>query len=180
MSNIAANRYFSEERGQDLRFVAPGQCKTFRVSTLWDSHREICRRLALGEKASDIATALGVTSAMVSYTRNSKAAQDQIAILRGAMDANTIDLGIQIQKFAPVALKLLEEIIQGTGDGSQASITLRAHQADRYLDRAGYSPVKKIATIGTILTREDIEAIKNRARQSALDAGIIEAEVVNG
>jgi transcriptional regulator with XRE-family HTH domain len=177
--SMPANKYFSDERGSDLRFAAPGQCKTFRVSTLWDSHREICRRLALGEKASDIATALGVSKAMVSYTKNSKAAKDQISILRGAMDADTIDLGIRIQKFAPVALQLLEDIIEGHGDGKDASITLRAHQADKYLDRAGYSPVKKIASISTTLTRADIEAIKERSRRSAQEAGIIEAEIVN-
>ena len=176
---MAANRYFSEDRSGDLRFAAPGQCKTFRISTLWDSHREICRRLALGEKATDIAQALGVTPAMISYTRNSKAAKDQIAILRGAMDADTIDLGIRIQKFAPIALQLLEDIIEGNGDGKDASITIRAHHADKYLDRAGYSPIKKVATIGTLLTREDIEAIKERSRKSALEAGIIEAEIVD-
>ena len=119
---------------------------------------------------------------MVSYTRNSKVAKDQVGILRGAMDADTIDLGIQIQKFAPVALKLLEDIIKGDGDGKDASIGLRARHADRYLDRAGHSPVKKIATMSTTLTREDIEAIKARSRQSAIDAGIIdiEAEEVSG
>jgi hypothetical protein len=118
---------------------------------------------------------------MVSYTKNSKAAQDQIGILRGAMDADTIDLGRQIQQFAPKALQLLEEIIEGRGEGRDASIRQRGLHAEKYLDRAGYSPVKKVATVSTTLTRQDIEAIKNRARQSALDAGvaIIEAEVIS-
>jgi predicted transcriptional regulator len=136
--------------------------------------------LALGEKATDIAASLGISKAMVSYTKNSKVAQDQISILRGAMDADTIDLGQKIQKFAPVALQLLEHIIAGQGDGKEASIRLRANTAERYMDRAGYAPVKKIATMSTTLTREDIDIIKTRARRSALEAGIIEAEIVNG
>ena len=176
----AGNRYSNEDRGPDLRFNPPDKPRSFKVAKLWDIHHEICRRVALGESNVSIADALGVSAVMVSYTRNSKVAKDQVGILRGAMDANTIDLGIQIQKFAPIALKLLEGII--TGEEKDASIGLRARHADRYLDRAGYSPVKKIATMSTTLTREDIEAIKARSRQSAIDAGIIdiEAEEVSG
>ena len=170
------NKYSNEERGPDLRFNPPSKPRSFKVSKLWDIHHEICRRVALGESNVSIADALGVSPVMVSYTRNSKVAKDQVGILRGAMDADTIDLGIQIQKFAPVALKLLEDIIKGAGAGKDASIGLRARHADRYLDRAGYSPVKKIATMSTTLTREDIEAIKARSRQSAIDAGIIDIE----
>uniref|UniRef100_A0A6H1ZIN4 Uncharacterized protein n=1 Tax=viral metagenome TaxID=1070528 RepID=A0A6H1ZIN4_9ZZZZ len=173
-----ASKYFNGERGPDLRFNPPSKPRTFKVAKLWDIHHEICRRAALGETNVSIADALGVSSAMVSYTRNSKIAVDHIGILRGAMDADTIDIGQQIQKFAPVALRLLEDIVKGEGPGANASIGIRARYADRHLDRAGYSPVKRIAAISTTLTREDIEIIKNRARQSALDAGVISAEII--
>jgi len=171
-------KYFDENRGRDLRFNPPAKPRSFKVAKLWDIHHEICRRIALGEKNVAIAEALGISPVTVSYTRNSKVAKDQTAILRGAMDADTIELGQQIQKFAPTALKVLEDIIQGTGDGKEASLSLRARYADKHLDRAGYSPVRKIASMNATLTREDIEAIKERSRKSAIEAGVIDAEVI--
>jgi predicted transcriptional regulator len=177
MMSTVSNRYFGEDR-VDMRFKPPHEHKTFKVAQLWDIHHEIVRRLALGETNVSIAKALGVSEAMVSYTKNSKPCQDKLDIMRGAMDADAIDLGIRINKFAPVALQLLENII--TGKEKDASIGLRARYADRHLDRAGYSPVKKTANVNTTLTRDDIEAIKERSRKAAESSGVsvIDAEVV--
>jgi len=172
----ALPRYCQEDR-VDMRFSPPGEVKTFRVSKLWEIHHEIARRISLGEGNVEIAEALSVSPAMVSYTRNSKPIKDKVDILRGSMDADTIDLGILIQKSAPRALQLLENIIDGKH--TEASIALRARVADKHLDRAGYSPIKKLQVASTHLTAEDIEAIKERSRQSAIVAGIIEGEVVN-
>ena len=176
VSNMPKSRYFNEDR-VDLRFKAPGKHRSFKISKLWDIHREIARRVALGQTNKSIAEELGISTATVGYTKGSKAGEDQIGILRGAMDADTIDLGIQIQKFAPVALKLLEDIVEGTGPGKDASIALRAKVADKHVDRAGYSPVKKVASVTSHLTKEDIESIKERSRRSAKEAGIsVDAE----
>ena len=176
---MVAPRYFDEDR-TDLRFKPPAEHKTFKIAKLWDLHREIVRRVALGETNKEIAEALGISVETVRYTKGSRAGQDQLAILRGAMDADTIDLGMRIQKFAPIALELLEKIIRAEGDCKDASLALRAKHADKYLDRAGYSPVKKIASLNGQLTREDIEDIKNRAVSAARDSNIIEAEIVSG
>lgn len=98
--------------------------------------------------------------------------------MQGAMDADTVDLGIKIQQSAPRALRLIEDIIAGTED--EASISLRARMADKHLDRAGYSPVKRLQVASAQLTREDIEEIKERARTSARRASIaVDAEVVH-
>lgn len=169
-------RYAQDDR-IDMRFKPPSEVKTFRVSNMWEIHHEIARRLSLGESNAAIAEALSVSPAMVSYAKNSKPIKDKVDIMRGAMDADTIDLGILIQKSAPKALKLLEDIIDGRQ--TEASIALRARVADKHLDRAGYSPVKKLAVATQHLTAEDIEAIKERSRKSATVAGIIEAEVVS-
>lgn len=171
------SRYFDESR-VDLRFKPPEQTKSYRISKLWDIHREVARRVALGDTNKAIAEALGVSTALVQYTKNSKVGQKQIGILRGAMDADNIDLGIRINKFAPVALQLLEDLIEGKGKiGKDASPALRARYADKQIDRAGYSAVKKIASVSATLTRDDIEAIKDRSRKSAEEAGVaVDAE----
>ena len=154
------SRYFNEDR-VDLRFKPPVQCRSYKISRLQDNHREIARRLALGETNKSISESLGVSVGMVVYVKGSKVGKDQVGIYRGAMDAETIDLGIKINQFAPIALQLLEDIVAGRGAaGKGASIALRAKVADKAVVRAGYSPVKKISSISTTLTRDDIEAIK--------------------
>lgn len=169
---------YSQDSRVDLRFRPPGKVRTFRVSKMWEVHHEIARRLSLGEDNVAIAKSLGVSPAMVSYTKNSKPVQDKVAIMQGAMDADTVDLGIKIQQSAPRALRLIEDIIAGTED--EASISLRARMADKHLDRAGYSPVKRLQVASAQLTREDIEEIKERARTSARRASIaVDAEVVH-
>ncbi len=106
IGNMPRSRYFNEDR-VDLRFKNPEVNKSYRIAKLWDIHHEITRRIALGERNKDIAAALGISVGMVVYTKNSLAGKQQVGIMRGAMDADTIDLGIKIQKFAPIALKLL-------------------------------------------------------------------------
>lgn len=180
LSNPKA-RYFSEERGRDLRFSTPGNTRVYRINKLWELHHEICRRISLGEKNTEIAEALGVSVHMVSYTRNSKVAQDKIAILRGAMDADTVELGQRIQKFAPVALQFLENIINGEKIGDETpNIKMRARYADKHLERAGYGPVRKIASVSRHLTKDDIEDIKERSRKSAEEAGVIDINPETG
>lgn len=167
-------RYFKDEERVDLRFSPPKANKTFRIGALWDTHHEVLRRLSLGEKGTKIAEDLGISTAMVTYTKNSKLGQARLGILRGAMDAETIDLGIRINKFAPKALKLLEDIVEGRFEN--VSPALRAKYADRHLDRAGYSPVRKVAVASGQLSREDIEEIKNRAMSSAKRAGVVSTD----
>lgn len=172
------SRYFNEDR-VDLRFKPPGRTKSFKISKLWDLHREIARRVALGETNKSVAESLGISTSVVGYTKRSKVGKDQIGILRGAMDADNIELGIRINNYAPIALKLLEDTIKGAvitpslGPGEEkVPLGLRVKEAGKHMDRAGYSPVKKIASISTILTRDEIEVIKARSVSAAEEAGV--------
>ena len=177
LGNFPRSRYFDEGR-VDLRVKDPEKIQSYRISKLWDIHMEIARRVALGEKNKAIADALGISVATVEYTKNSKVAQERIDILRGAMDADTIDLGREIQEFAPTALRLLKEVIKGEGAGKDASIALRTKTAENHMNRAGYSPVKKVAMATHHVTREEIEEIKQRSRAAAEEAGML-GEVID-
>lgn len=175
----ARTRYFKEDDNWvDLR-RSPKSERTFRVKELWEIHHEIVRRLALGERNRDIAKSLGLSEAMVSYTKNSGLIEEKVGIMRGAMDADTIDLGIRIQKIAPRALELLEEVMnKGTVLNKEVSAPKIITTAERHMDRAGYAPVKRVAIASTHLTPEDIENIKDRARLSGV-IDIIPNEVSN-
>jgi Bacterial regulatory proteins, luxR family len=151
----------------DRRFVAK---RTYEIKSLWQNHEQMLRMVALGHSNADIAEACGVTSQTVSNVRNSPIAKTKLSTLREALDSEAIDIGARINEFAPVALKLLEEVISGE---VEAPIAIRAKYASVHLGRAGFGEVKKIASVNTHLTRDDIEAIKLRALASASEAGLI-------
>ena len=147
----------------------------FKVSKIWENHHEIKRRVLLGQKNTVIAEALGCSVATVSNVRNSPVVQDELAIMRGARDAYTVDIARDIQEFAPKALDLLKDLILGKGPGENASIALRGKYASNWLDRAGYAPIRKEQRISTHLTAEEIQGIKERA-QSVMADKVVDAE----
>ena len=79
-------------------FVVMGRLPTgqrkYQIQELWDSHREINRRLVSGQNQKDIARDMGITEAKVSYTKNSAVAQRDIGIMRGARDAISLDISV--------------------------------------------------------------------------------------
>lgn len=155
-----------------------GTQRYYEVTDIWDRHHEMIRLMVLGWGNQEIASALGVTPQNVSDVRNSGIVRDRIAVLEAARDAATIDIAREIQEEAGASLNLLRDIRAGR---IEASIGLRASIAKDLLDRAGYSPVKKIQgeIINAHLTREDLEEIKKRARSAATQQGVmVEAEIV--
>jgi len=169
--NISGQKEYFEVPKRDKRFTNPGIRKTFEVSHMWEIHQEITRLIFLGMKNVDIAERLGVTKDMVSYTRNSKIVQDKLKLMHGAKDANTVDLAKKIKEFAPRALKLLEEVVEGTGLGAAASPALRVKTAENWVDRAGY-PAQKAGQGGLHLhahfTANEISEIRKRAEESGI------------
>lgn len=156
--------YFSKDRPPDRRKARTnGRRKTWQVGEIWEIHAEISRRILLGQKNTVIAEALECSPQMVSNVRNSPVIQDRLALMRGARDASTIDIARDIQEFAPEALKLLKEVVRGEGPGENASIALRAKQANEFLDRAGHGAVRREQHFHAHLTTEEIEGIKQRA-----------------
>ena len=172
--------YVQEEyyipRNGDKRVKRPELRKHWQVGKIWDLHREIMRRILLGQKNIIIAEALNCSAQTVSNVRNSPVIEDQLAIMRGARDAGTISLSKDIQEFAPIALGLLKDIIEGKRHGTGASISLRAKEANNWLDRPG-SPIQKVSRVEEVVghfTADELIEIKRRAKESS--GPIVEAE----
>jgi len=172
-------KYFGE-REPDQRFAEPGDRKQFEVQELWEVHHEIIRRLLLGQKGSHIARDLGVSQSMISYVRNSSVVKDKLEIMKGARDADTLDLAKRIRENAPTALRLLEDVIDGqvdTADGEKMEVPLgmRVKEAGTMLSRAGYGPITNLK--GQFahghFTKEDIDDIKSRARKDGIKSGSV-------
>jgi hypothetical protein len=163
-------------RNGDGRVKRPELRKHWQVGKIWDLHREITRRILLGQKNTIIAAALKCSPQTVSNVRNSPVIEDQLSIMRGARDAGTVSLSRDIQEFAPIALGLLKNIIEGKKDGANASINLRAKEANNWLDRPG-STIQKVSKVEGIVghfTGEELIDIKKRAREGS--GPVVEAE----
>ena len=106
MTKTNPEKYFEAPREPDQRRKNGEERKTFEVSEMWEMHHEIVRLLVLGMKNVEICKVLGVSQPMVSYVRNSKVVKDQLAIMRAARDADTIDVARDIREKAPKALAL--------------------------------------------------------------------------
>ena len=170
-------KYFNRGRGKDLR--KKGRKRTWQVENIWDLHHAIKRRVFLGQKNKEIAEALGCCPQTVSNVRNSPVIEEELAIMHGAADADSIDLAQEIRKIAPESLKLIKNVI--TGKEESASIALRVKAAESNLDRAGFAPPKVVKTdnIHTFLTTDEIASIKEQALKKAKESNdIVDAEVI--
>jgi hypothetical protein len=146
--------------------------KTFEVTKMHDLHKEIARRLLIGQKAIDIASDLNITPATVSYTRNSPIVQRQLDLMHGARDADAVDFAVDIKRTAGKALVLLEDIIDGDVNGEPINIGLRLRAAVDALDRH-IPKVQVQKNFHAHFTAEDIEELKRRARDAAGNSGVI-------
>lgn len=134
-------------------------------------HHEILRRITLGQKNVDIAMALNCSAVTVSNIRNSRLGQERLGELHRQRDLSTVDVARSIREAAPKAFQLVLESI----DNEELDMRERLRQANSLLDRAGYAPVRQVSTQMTSLslTGQDIEALKARAIQAALEDGNI-------
>jgi hypothetical protein len=161
-------KYFDADRGPDLRTVPHSDRRTFEVSKMWETHHEIARLVLLGLKNTEIAERMGISEAMVSYTRNSQVVKDKMELMQGARDKECLDIMQQIKEKVPEALKVLDQIMNGDAAslGQTPSLNLRARTAENWMDRAGY-PAQKPGMnmhLHGHFTAQDIEEIKKRAK----------------
>ena len=154
----------------------PSNNRKYEIQSLQERHREILRRLALGQAPKEIASSLGITSQVVHYVKNSHIGKRELGLIQGARTADAIEVSNQIQELAPQALDTLEGLMN---DEEESPGALRAKIATDILDRAGHSPIKKQINVSQQLSQEDIDNIKVKASEIGKAKGIIvDAEVV--
>lgn len=110
----------------------------YGLSYIRPYHREIARRLVLGEMQSDIARDLRMSDSRMSIIVNSPLFKREIKRLEEARDSGTIDVTQTLRELSPVALEQVERTMynrSGTRLGFDAACTI--------LDRAGYGAINK-------------------------------------
>lgn len=171
-------RYTQPDRkdGRRRSGIVEGEVKKrgWQVAEMWDKHHEIARRIVLGQSNVEIAEALHVGAQQVSNVRNSPVVQDKLTIMRAARDAGTIDLAKEIADLAPIALQRVREALE-TGQvlGRELSGSSIMKEANNLMDREIGKPTQRIDTrnVHGHFTMEDIERIKERARELASSSG---------
>jgi predicted transcriptional regulator len=151
--------------------------RKYNIKEMWDCHHEVVRLALLGLKHVDIANTLGVTPVMVSYTLNSPIVKRQLAIMRGARDAEAVDVAAQIKALAPKAVEVLEGLLESESEG------MKFKAATGVLDRAGHAPVQRLQASMAVghFTADEIAEIKNRAKDIIdIDAEVLQLEAPNG
>jgi hypothetical protein len=124
----------------------------------------------IGQKAIDIAADLGITEAVVSYTRNSAIVKRQLEIQHGARDAETYEVNQEVLKLAHKAVQALEETLDNVNLPN-----LRLKASIDVLDRVA-PKIHRFEGISARLTKEDIAELTGRAQKAAVEAGLIACE----
>lgn len=151
------------------RHRLPETHKQYQIEQLWDIHHEILRLALMGNKSVDIAAHLGISPVLVSYTLRSPLAARQLEGMHADRDKKAIRIAEEIQKLAPRAVEVMEELMEDP----LPNIKLSA--AKDILDRAGYTAVQRVKAEvqHTHFTSEEIGEIKQRAKDIGL---LMEAE----
>lgn len=136
----------------------------YEIQNIWDKHRQIMRCLVQGMKHTEVAEYCHVTPQTVTNVMNSAICKRQMDLMRAEADLDAVAVQKHIQEISGIALQTLEELMLTGNDNT------RLKAATDILDRAGHAAVKTIRTENThtILNRDDIEEIKNRARNAGL------------
>jgi predicted transcriptional regulator len=136
--------------------------REYTIQNIWNQHHEIMRLAVMGLKQVEIARKLGVSEVMVSYTLNSPIVKRKLDIMQGARDINAVDVAKEIHRLAPKAIAKLDELL----DSQVEAIAFKA--SVDILDRAGHGAIKKEMSLSGHLTKDDIDEIKNRAKEIGL------------
>lgn len=157
------------------RKLMPGvRRKSWTAKEMNERHHEVARMVVLGYKNVEIAKTLNITKEFVCQIRNAPPVQEQLAILAGARDAQTVDVARQIQVILPKCVEYLSKTIEDP----EISDALKSRNAFGLLSTGGHGPAKNINVKGVhaVLTADDIREIRDDAQNLAAEIGLLDAE----
>ena len=150
--------------------------RKYNIQGMWDIHHEILRLLLIGMKPIEVAKTLNISPVTVSYTANSPIAKRRLDVMRGARDADALDVSQQIKNLCPAAVRVLEDSLSSDLEANRLKASLAI------LDRAGHAPVQRIKAEHTHnhFSVEEINDIKQRARDLIVDVVPEETDAAEG
>jgi predicted transcriptional regulator len=166
--------YGFEFREVDKRRAEPGERKTFNIKQLWQRNHEILNLLAMGYKSIDVAEIMGVSEACVSQTMNSDLGKAKLSEIRLGRDEEAKKTAEKIRVLTNKALATYHEIFDN--ENGEATLKDRKDVADTIvLELSGLRVPTKTQSqiVNTTLTKDEIEAFKDRGKKAAENAGIV-------
>jgi hypothetical protein len=157
----------------DRRRADRNKRQTFDPITLNERHHEILNLHSLGMKDKVIAETLGITSVSVSNAVNSTLGREKLALMRGAKDAETVDIYKRMQEIIPKALDVYDKILDPSKNEGISMSLQKSTAADTLKDFSGLAVPKKVVSISARLTPELISEIKERGKLAAKECGLI-------
>lgn len=113
--------------------------RKYGLSNIRPRHREMARRVVLGQTQIEIAKALGISQPRMSVIVNSPLFKIEIKRLEELRDAGVADIRQDLQEMAPGALETLERTMY---QGKTEKIKVQC--AESILDRAGHGKINKV------------------------------------
>jgi len=141
-----------------------------KIETLTPAYKEMIRLKLTGMKSVEIATHMNFSPALVQQVLASPLAQVKLQQLSDVKDAEATDLNAMLQEESLACVETIVELRDAADD------RIRLAAAKDILDRAGYTPVKKIRQerFTGKLSEQDLDAIK---RVKVVHAEVVETEV---
>lgn len=156
----------------------------YSLSYIRPRHKEIARRLVLGQTQTEICRDLNMSTSRMSIICNSPLFKILVSKLEEERNQDTVDVGKQLREIAPNALEIVERTMY---NGATESLKLKA--AESILDRAGFSTINKaqieVSHVPTEnFTKEELIKLvaarfqKMSAEKEAKELEIIKAESI--
>jgi len=152
------------------------------ITGTWLKHKDLIRRLALGQDLNVIAEDTGYSKHFIRDFSKSPVAKDKIMEVQQHQDDIVREAHERIMRLSQDAVGVLESIVTGEEEGATVSQKFKA--AESILSRAGIPAVSR--NEGTVdhkhyLDRDSIEELKRRAISAGVSSGqIVDCEEGNG
>lgn len=128
-----------------------------------DRHHTIARMLALGFKQTQIAAVTGMTASRISIIKGSPAFEELYQFYKNEAGAEFRDL---TERFKHIGMEVTGELMTRLADKpEEISIGELRELLKTVADRSGYGPVQKNINLTATIDPEQLERLKDAARQ---------------
>jgi len=166
--------YGFEYKEVDKRVKPVESRKRYEIKRLWQRNHEIVNLAARGFKNTEIAEILNITPATVSSTLNSELGMKKLSKLRKARDNEAEKITEKIRILTNKAFQVYHQIFDD--ESGECSLMDKKALADTItLELSGLRAPTKIQSqsIHTVLTKDEIEALKKRGIEAARESGLL-------
>jgi len=146
-----------------------------QIHYLTERHRELARRVVAGQKPSEAARDMGITTPWVSTCLSSPIMKDHVEQLRERADENAVGVSKRIQNLSVEAMGVFERILRNNvtdkeGKDVVVPLGLQTSVAKDVLDRAGHGAIRRTETkaVHAYLTSDDVDEMRERIKSDDL------------